>query len=61
MPAPIWPTPASRWAIPVLMTGRIPASTTFRRSIPVALPRKSRGGRKKEPLSVSVISYICLL
>jgi len=32
MPAPIWPTPASRWAIPVLMTGTMPVSTTVRTS-----------------------------
>src|SRR3972149_820055 len=34
MPAPIWPTPASRWAMPVLMTGWTPVSTTRRTSMP---------------------------
>src|SRR5439155_21532821 len=33
IPAPIWPTPASRWAIPVLITGAMPVSTTRRASI----------------------------
>src|SRR5262249_35003084 len=35
-PAPIWPTPASRWAMPLLMTGSTPQSTTLRASMPAA-------------------------
>src|SRR5437763_945370 len=43
-PAPTWPTPASRCAMPVLISGRIPVSTTRRTSIPVGVPRKSSAG-----------------
>src|SRR5262249_4796543 len=34
------PIPGSRWAIPVLMIGNNPVSTTFRASIPAGLPVK---------------------
>ena len=40
MPAPIWPMPGSRWAMPVLMTGKIPVSTTLRASMPAGVPAK---------------------
>jgi hypothetical protein len=38
-PAPIWPTPARRCAMPLLITGSTPQSTTLRASIP---PRRRR-------------------
>src|SRR3990170_365035 len=57
-PAPTWPTPGSRWAMPVLMRGRRPSSTTLRMSIPVGVPRKSRAGMVKSLCSATVISYI---
>src|SRR4029453_13908550 len=44
MPAPIWPTPGSRWAMPVLITGWVPLSTTRRTSIPVGVPAKPSAG-----------------
>src|SRR5262252_5810511 len=44
MPAPTWPTPASRWAMPVLKMGAIPLSTTRRASMPVGVPAKPRAG-----------------
>src|SRR5262245_36650686 len=37
-PAPIWPMPASRCAIPVLMMGRMPVSTTWRTSMQAGVP-----------------------
>ena len=37
-PAPTCPTPGSRWAMPVLMTGASPVSRTRRTSIPVGTP-----------------------
>jgi len=43
MPAPIWPTPAWRCAIPVLIIGRTPVSTTLRASIPAGVPAKFIG------------------
>ena len=56
IPAPIWPTPAWRWAMPVLMTGAIPESTTRRASIPVGRPgeaerrqRVRRVARERDP------------
>src|SRR5262249_51000851 len=44
MPAPTWPTPASRWAMPVLKMGGMPLSTTRRASMPVGVPAKPRAG-----------------
>src|SRR5262249_55928556 len=38
IPAPTWPTPGSRWAIPVLMVGVTLVSTTRRMSMPVGTP-----------------------
>src|SRR5262249_41497140 len=43
-PAPTWPTPGSRWAMPVLMVGASPVSTTRRMSMPVGTPAKSIAG-----------------
>ena len=43
-PAPIWPTPGSRWAMPVLTSGRMPVCTTSRQSIPGGVPRKPSAG-----------------
>src|SRR5262249_22605666 len=57
-PAPIWPMPASRWAMPVLICGRIPVCATIRTSMPVGVPRKSSAGMRYATLSPSVISYI---
>jgi len=42
--------PASRCAIPVLIIGRIPVSTTLRASIPAGVPAKLIGGSAKPPL-----------
>ena len=42
MPAPIWPTPGSLCAMPVLMTGSMPVSTTRRASMPAGVPREDR-------------------
>ena len=61
MPAPIWPNPARLLAIPVLMTGKIPVSTTLRASIPVEIPWKSQVGIGKFGLAVVVISVMSLL
>src|SRR5262245_42490556 len=58
MPAPIWPTPASRWAIPVVSTGRIPVSTTLRRSMPAGAAAKSRFGSDITGLRAQVTWYI---
>ena len=44
MPAPICPTPAWRCAIPVLMIGSTPESTTSRASMPAGVPPKFNGG-----------------
>ena len=44
MPAPIWPTPAFLCAIPVLMIGSTPESTTSRASIPAGVPPKFSAG-----------------
>ena len=38
MPAPTWPTPGSRCAMPVLIVGAKPVSTTSRMSMPVGTP-----------------------
>ena len=58
MPAPIWPMPASRWAMPVLMTGAMPVSTTSRASIPVGVPLKPSDGRPYAAFFASVIRSI---
>src|SRR5207244_3804673 len=43
-PAPTWPTPGWRWAMPVLMVGTMPVSTTRRMSMPVGTPAPSSAG-----------------
>src|SRR5262249_3621497 len=43
-PAPIWPVPARRPAMPVLINGVMPVSTTGRTSMPVGAPRSSSVG-----------------
>ncbi len=58
IPAPICPTPARRWAMPVLMTGAIPESTTRRASIPVGVPTNPSGGSAYDGLRASVIRPI---
>src|SRR3954447_979071 len=57
-PPPMTPTPASRWAIPVSISGRTPVSTTLRTSMPTGVPRKPRAGIRKWSLSAQVMSYI---
>src|SRR5881409_2339008 len=60
-PAPIWPTPARRLAIPVLMAGVMEVSTTSRASTPTGLPRSSRAGMRKcgcSPAQISRISAV---
>src|SRR6516165_5337082 len=61
MPAPIWPTPAFLWAIPVLMIGSTPESATRRASIPAGVPPKLRAGSVNAGLPPSVIESIRLL
>ena len=58
IPAPIWPMPASRCAIPVLITGWTPLSTTRRASMPVGVPAKPSAGIPKSLLRASVIVYM---
>src|SRR5262249_24088129 len=58
MPAPICPTPASRWAMPVLITGATPLSTTRRRSMPVGVPAQLSAGSAYSAFRASVMSYI---
>src|SRR5262249_26414487 len=58
MPAPIWPTPGSRCAMPVLLTGARPCSTTRRRSMPVGVPTNPRAGIAYSASLASVIPYI---
>src|ERR1700684_3879305 len=41
--------PASRWAMPVLITGKIPVSTTLRISMPAGVPEKFMAGSSKPP------------
>ena len=55
-PAPIWPTPASRCAMPLLITGSTPQSTTLRASMPAADAAKSSGGNVNVGLTPSVIA-----
>ena len=61
MPAPIWPMPASRCAMPVVTTGRMPVSTTLRTSMPHGAPAKSSAGRLIPGFLVTQISYISRL
>src|SRR4029077_9731998 len=58
MPAPTWPTPGSRCAIPVLMVGASPVSTTRRISMPVGTPAKSIAGMVHAGLGPTAISAI---
>src|SRR6185295_6286125 len=57
-PAPIWPTPARRCAMPLLITGSTPQSTTLRASIPAAPAAKSSAGSVNAGLTPSVIARI---
>ena len=43
-PAPTWPTPATRPAMPVLICGRMPVRHTLLTSMPVGVPWNSRTG-----------------
>jgi hypothetical protein len=61
VPAPIWPTPGSREAMPVLMIGVIDVSTTLRISIPSGAPWKSQVGIGRLGLLRTVISAIASL
>ena len=58
IPAPTCPTPGFRWAIPVLMTGAIPLSTTRRASIAVGVPAKPSAGSANSEFTPSVMPYI---
>jgi len=60
-PAPTMPIPGFLWAMPVLITGNIPVSTTFLTSIAVGVPRKSRIGIRYSSFSAKVIEYICFV
>src|SRR5262249_34886963 len=60
-PAPTWPTPGSRWAMPVLMVGVTPVSTTRRMSMPVGTPAKSMAGIVHAGLVPTVISPMARL
>ena len=55
-PAPIWPTPASRCAMPLLITGSMPQSTTLRASMPAADAAKSSAGSVNVGFAPSVIA-----
>src|SRR4029079_17440538 len=57
-PAPTWPTPGWRWAMPVLMVGASPVSTTNLMSMPVGTPAPSSGGIVPSGLLSTVISTI---
>jgi hypothetical protein len=57
-PAPIWPTPGSLCAMPVLITGSIPVSTTRRASMHAGVPAKSSAGRVKAPFRLRVMCVI---
>src|SRR4029077_17118152 len=57
-PAPTWPVPAHRPAIPVLICGRMPVRTTLVTSIPHGHPRKSNSGTVNTGCSPRVISYM---
>src|SRR5579863_3292864 len=50
--------PARRCAIPVLIIGRIPVSTTLRASIPAGVPAKLIDGNVKPPLRPMVMCRI---
>src|SRR5262249_16893003 len=61
MPAPIWPVPGTLPAMPVLISGVIPVSTTLRISIPTGEPRPARIGIFQwmcSPRQISVISSV---
>ena len=58
IPAPICPTPACLWAIPVLMTGKMPRSVTLRASIPAAVGAKLRAGSVNAGLPPRVMACI---
>src|SRR6059036_802581 len=60
-PAPIWPVPALRPAMPVLIKGVTPISTTRRTSIPAGAPRSSSVGMRKCGCSAKQISWISLV
>src|SRR5215469_12725256 len=57
-PAPTCPTPGSRCAMPVLMVGTMPVSTTRRMSMPVGTPAKSMAGMVQTGLAPTAISAI---
>ena len=57
-PAPIWPTPGSLCAMPVLITGRMPVSTTRRASMHAGVPAKSSAGSVKALLRRRVMWVI---
>lgn len=52
------PDPACLWAIPVLMTGKMPRSVTLRASIPAAVGAKLRAGSVNAGLPPRVIACI---
>src|SRR5213593_2291278 len=63
-PAPIWPVPALRPAMPVLINGVTPSSTTRRTSIPAGAPRSSSVGILKcgcSPTQISSISPVAAI
>src|SRR6185436_14842747 len=55
MPAPIWPTPALRCAMPVLMIGSTPESATSLASMPAGVPPKLSGGSVNAGFAPSVM------
>ena len=57
-PAPTWPVPATRPAMPVLICGSQPVRATLRTSIPVGEPRKPMIGIAIAGFSASVSWYI---
>src|SRR5947208_711371 len=60
-PAPTCPVPAFFPAMPVLMSGAMPVSTTRRTSIPAGAPRSSSAGMRKygcSPWQISRISAV---
>lgn len=52
------PDPACLWAIPVLMTGKMPRSVTLRASIPAAVGAKLRAGSVNAGLPPRVMACI---
>src|SRR6185503_11965495 len=61
MPAPTWPMPALRCAMPVLIAGAMPVSRTRRMSMPAATPAKSSAGICHFGLRAAAISPIARL